>query len=80
MTLLESGISFHFPWCSVTQEILLKTNLTIISSNRISDKGYTTRRTAGCLTTLAADYVYLLLSLLLISSTLGEGQTNYFGP
>ncbi len=35
-----------------------KNNLNTISSSIVSDKGYTTRRTAGCFTTYASDYVY----------------------
>ncbi len=40
-----------------------KTNLTTISSNKVYDKGYMTRRTACCLTTLTDVYVCFWLCL-----------------
>ncbi len=60
--LTSDVVSFHLPCCSVTQKILLKTKLTTISSNKVSDKDYMTRRTVSyltclLLTTFVFDYV-----------------------
>ncbi len=63
MTWLVSGITFHVKWCSVALSILLKTNLTTISPNKVSDKS----KAPGVLQTVSLhtiDWISLLQTAL----------------